>query len=301
MLTNDTSERSTMIALRSSATCVAVLLAVGCAKDATFEEPLPELASIHWVNAVPDTGQQDMRIVDITANAGLFDANYRGSNMFYQAIQSGTRTYRIFNSSTDPVIAQQILLEGTLNLAPDQGYTLIHAGFARAASTPAHAALLLLDNPPVPAAGQLAVRAVNAGAGLGNVDVFIVRKPVNAATVDSLPDARAATNVAFGQASAYVPAAVDDTAAAAGQAMRVVFTATGTKTVLAAITAPAGQFGTTNPPTEPIAGSRIAGSVLTAILVPRPVAGSAAPANAADSLISTVYLVDRRPPRGNVP
>ena len=299
MPTNDTSERSTMIALRSSAACVALLLAVGCAKDATFEEPLPEYAAIHWVNAVPDTGQQDMRIVDITENAGLFDANYRGSNMFYQPIRPGTRTFRIFNSSTNPVIAQQVLLEGTLDLTADQGYTLIHSGFARSGSTPAHAALLLLDNPPVPAAGQVAVRAVHAGAGLGNVDVFIVRKPVNATTVDSLPDSPAATNIAFSGTSAYIAVAVDDTAAALGQAMRVVFTATGTKTVLASITAPAGQFG--NATTEPIAGSRIAGSVLTAVLVPRPVAGSAAPANAADSLVSTVYLVDRRPPRGNAP
>jgi hypothetical protein len=299
MLTNDTSERSLMIALRSSATCVALLLASGCAKDATFEEPLPEFASIHWVNAVPDTGQQDMRIVDIPENAGLFDANYRGANMFYQAIRSGTRTYRIFNSSTDPAISQQVLLEGTLDLAPDQAYTVIHAGFARSGQTPAHAALLLLDDSPVPAAAQLAVRAVNAGAGLGNVDVFIVRKAVNAATVDSLPDAPAATNIAFGQSSPYLAAAVDDTAAAAAQAMRVVFTAAGTKTVLASVTAPAGQFGTAT--AEPIAGSRIAGSVLSAVLIPRPVAGSAAQTGTADTLTSTVYLVDRRPPRGAAP
>lgn len=276
-----------------------MLGALGCSKDATFQEPLPEYAAIHWVNAVPDTGQQDMRIIDIPENAGLFDANYRGFNMFYQPIRSGTRTYRIFNSSTDPVVAQQVLLEGTVDLTADQGYTLIHAGFARTGSTPAHAALILTDNAPTPAAGQLAVRAVHAGAGIGNVDVFIVRKAVNPATVDSLPDAPAATNIAFGQPSAYLAAAVDDTAAALGQAMRVVFTAAGTKTVLASITAPAGQFGTSA--AEPIAGSRIAGSVLTAVLVPRPVAGSRAQASAADTLVSTVYLVDRRPPRGNAP
>lgn len=288
-----------MIALRSSATCVALVVAVGCAKDATFQEPLPEYAAIHWVNAVPDTGQQDMRIVDIPENAGLFDANYRGSNMFYQPIRSGQRTYRIFNSSTDPVIAQQILLEGTLDLVADQGYTVVHSGFARSGSTPAHTALILQDTPPTPAAGQVAVRAVHAGAGLGNVDVFIVRKPVNPATADSLPDTPAAANIAFNGSSGYIATAVDDTAAALGQVMRVVFTATGTKTVLASISAPAGQFGTAT--TEPIAGSRIAGSVLTAVLVPRPVAGSRAQANAADTLVSTVYLVDRRPPRGNAP
>lgn len=299
MRTNDTLERSTMIALRSSITCVALLLAVGCAKETTFEEPLPEYAAIHWVNAVPDTGQQDMRIIDIPENAGLFDANYRGFNMFYQPIRSGQRTFRIFNSSTDPVIAQQVLLEGTLDLVADQGYTVIHSGFSRTGSTPTHTALVLQDAAPTPAAGQVAVRAVHAGAGLGNVDVFIVRKPVNPVTVDSLPDTPAAANIAFSGSSAYIATAVDDTAAALGQVMRVVFTAAGTKTVLASISAPAGQFG--NATTEPIAGSRIAGSVLTAVLVPRPVAGSRAQANAADTLVSTVYLVDRRPPRGGAP
>jgi hypothetical protein len=265
---------------------------VGCTKEATFFEPLPDYAAIHWVNAVPDTGQQDIRVIDIVSDAALFDADFRGSNMFYQPIESGSRTVRIFNSSSNPAIASQILSETTLALTAGTSYTFIHAGFARPAGIPARTTLMITDASPTPAAAQVAVRAINAGAGLGGVDVFIVRKAVNAATVDSLPDARAATNIAFGAASAYIAVAVDDTSAAAAQAMRVVFTTTGTKTVLAAITAPGGTFGT--PAADPIAGSRIAGSVLTAVLVPPSVVGSQAPA--AFTTPSTVYLVDRRPP-----
>ena len=283
-----------MTSLRSLVVCAAVLAVVGCKKDATFSEPLPAYGAIHWINAVPDTGQQDIRVIDIPSNAALFDANYRGSNMFYQPIQEGSRIVRIFNSSTDPVIASQVLQETALAVKRDSGYTFIHAGFARTGGTPARTVLIIRDVPPTPAAAQVAVRAVNAGAGLGAVDVFVVRKAVNAVTVDSLPDTRAATNIAFGGQSAYITVAVDDTAAAAAQAMRIVFTTTGTKAVLAAITAPAGAFGTAT--ANPIAGSRIAGSVLTAVLVPRAVAGSRAQLNAADTLRSTIYLVDRRPP-----
>ena len=283
-----------MTPLRSLAICAAAIAVFGCTKEATFIEPLPNYAAIHWLNAVPDTGQQDIRVIDIVSNAALFDANFRGSNMFYQPIEAGSRTVRIFNSSPDPAIASQILAETTLSLTASTGYTFIHAGFARTGGTPARTVLVIPDAPPTPAAGQVAVRAINAGAGLGNVDVFVVRKAVNPSTVDSLPDARAASNIAFGALSAYIAVAVDDTTTALAQSMRVVFTTAGTKAVLASITAPAGQFGT--PVNNPIAGSRIAGSVLTAVLVPRPVAGSPAQQNAADTLRSTVYLVDRRPP-----
>ena len=43
------------------AICAAAVAVLGCKKDATFVEPIPEYAAIHWLNAVPDTGQQDMR------------------------------------------------------------------------------------------------------------------------------------------------------------------------------------------------------------------------------------------------
>lgn len=279
-----------MTSLRSLVACATVVAAaLGCEKEATFVEPLPDYASIHWVNAVPDTNQQDFRVVDIVSNAGLFDANFRASNMFYQGIEAGSRTLRIFLSSSDPVVASQVLQESNLTLTEGLGYTYIHAGFARTGSTPARTVLLIPDAPPLPAAGQVGFRIVNAGAGLGNVDAWIVRRPVNAATADSLPDARAVANLAFGAVSAYATRGRDSVGA---DTSRVVFAATGTKTpILATVLAPAGEAGSTT--VNPIAGSRVAGSVMTAILVPRSVAGSQATNFTTPTLL---YLVDRRPP-----
>lgn len=275
-----------MSRLRSLIVCSAAVGLVGCSKETTFSEPIPPYASIHWINAVPDTGQQDIRVIDIPSNAGLYDANFRGSNMFYQPIQSGSRTVRIFNSSTDPVIASQILQESVLNLTRDSGYTFIHAGFARTGQTPARTVLMIPDVPPTPPAAEVAIRAINAGAGLGAVDVWVVRRPVGGA--DTLPDARGATAVAFGATTGYLPVPV---AAIAADTIRVVFATTGTKTVLASVIAPNGVAGSST--VNPIAGTRIAGSVLTAVLVPRSVAGSQAPQTLTTP--SIIYLVDRRP------
>jgi hypothetical protein len=281
-----------MTSLRSFIACATILAVVGCEKEATFTEPLPAYAAIHWVNAVPDTNQQDFRVVDIVTNASMFDANFRASNMFYQPIEAGSRTLRIFLSSTDPAIASQVLQESTLSLAQGSGYTLIHAGFARTGQTPARTVLFIPDAPPAPAAGQVGFRIVNAGAGLGNVDAWIQSRPVNPATADSLPDARAVSNLAFGAVSAYATRAADTLAA---DTTRLVFTATGTKTpILAAVLAPVGAAGTAT--ANPIAGSRQKQSVLTVILVPRSVAGSAAPQTAAFTTPTVLYLVDRRPP-----
>ena len=282
-----------MISLRSLAVCATVVAALGCEKEATFTEPLPDFAAIHFVNAVPDTMQQDFRVVDIVSNAGLFDANFRGTNMFYQGIESGARTLRVFLSSADPVIAQQVLQESALSLNTGSSYTYLHAGFARTGSSPARTAILIQDTPPVPSTSQIGFRIINVAAGLGPVDVWVRQRPVNATTADSLPDARTVANLAFGAASAYAVFGRDSVAA---DTSRIVFAAAGTKTVLASIAAPAGVAGTTT--NEPIAGSRIAQSVITAVLVPRSVAGSTASNFTTPSVL---YLVDRRPPRGAAP
>src|SRR5206468_1741317 len=162
----------------------------------------PPLAAIHWVHAVPDTMQEDMRIVDIVSNAGLYDADFRGANMFYQGIEVGSRHVRIFNSSTDPAIAQQVMKDTAIDFAVTDSVTFIHMGFARTGSTPAP--------------------------------------------------------------------------------------------ILANVALPAGEAGDVTK--NPIAGARVARSVMTAVLVPRSVAGSTAPQTAAFTTASAVILVDRRPP-----
>jgi hypothetical protein len=267
---------------------------LSCEKEATFVEPLPDYAAIHWVHAVPDTMQLDFRVVDMVSNAGVFDANFRATNMFAQGIEAGTRTVRVFLSSTDPAIASQVLQESSLQVTEGQSYTYIQAGFARTGQLPARTTIMIPDNFTVPPAGQISLRIVNVGAGLGTggaVDAWVVRRPVNAATADSLPDTRTVANLAFGAAAPYAMFGRDSVAA---DTARVVFTAAGTKTpILATVVAPAGDPGSAT--AGPIAGSRVALSVMTALLVPRSVAGSSAPQTTAFTTPTVLYLVDRRP------
>ena len=273
--------------LWSSLPCV--LAGIGCNRAATFTEPIPPFAAIHWVHAVPDTMQEDFRVVDMVSNAGLFNADFRGSNMFYQGIEAGPRRIRIFNSSPDPVIAQQVLIDLTFDFTAQNHYTFIHMGFARTGQTPAREVRVIPDNGADPGALNVGFRVIHAGAGLGNVDVNLIRHRADTLT---LPVTPLVANVAYGAASAYVTLAAD---AVAADSLRVVVTAAGTTTpILANVALPTGQAGTTS--VNPIPGARVAGSVMTAVVVPRSVAGSAAPQTAAFTTPSAVILVDRRPP-----
>lgn len=275
----------------------ALVALAACKREATFTEPLPALAAIHWVNAVPDTGAQDIHPVDIPSNAGLFGSVFRdantGSNMFYQAIESGSRRIRAFmtapGATGSPTVAQTVLTEANVTLNANTNYTFIHQGFSRTGQTPAKAGVLLTDAPPTLGATQIGVRLVHAGVSTGNVDIWVVKRAVNPVTADSLSDTRTAANVAYAATpSAYLTFPVDG----AGDAVRVVITAAGTKTpVLASVTAPVGVAGTTT--SDPIAGGTVGGTVFTAIIMPRSVAGSQAPNLTTPGVI---FLVDKRPP-----
>lgn len=277
-----------MILFRYSILALSVLVLVAaCSHDATFTEPIPPNAAIHWVEAVPDTMSEDMRVIDIVSNAGLYQASFRAANVFYQGIQAGSRHIRIFNHSTDPVIAQQILLDTTIAFAASDSIAFIHMGFARTGSVPARQVQLFTGKAPDPGAGNVGIRVIHAGAGLGNLDVFLIRRPQDTTALGT----PFATNVAYAGVSAYTPQAADTGA----QAMRVIVTATGTTTpILANVLLPTGAVADTISHTNPIPGARIVGSVMTAVIVPRSVAGSQAPQ--AFTTPSAVVLVDRRPP-----
>src|SRR5207247_8574355 len=90
--------------LRSCVVIVLTVAALGCHGDAVTNPPAIHKAGIHYVNAVPDTMQQDVRIMDIVSNSGLFDANFRTYDMFYKDIEARTRHFKIFLSSTDPAV-----------------------------------------------------------------------------------------------------------------------------------------------------------------------------------------------------
>jgi uncharacterized protein DUF4397 len=272
--------------------CSALVVAVGCSKDATFTEPIPPQAAVHWMEAVPDTMSMDLRPIDIISNAGLFDAVFRGSNMFYQGIEAGNRHIRIFLSGPNPVNASTIVLDTTISLTAANSYTVIHTGFARTGSIPGRTLWVVPDGAADPGATNIGLRVLHAGVGIGNIDIRFKRH-----AADTLLDTPDVGNLAYKGIGNYFTVVRDS---AAADSLRIVVTAAGTKTpvLFAAATGglklPAGLAGTTT--SNPIAGSRVAGSVITAVIVPASVAGSAAPQGGSFAAPSAVFFVDRRPP-----
>ena len=254
-----------------------------CHADAVTNSPVIPPAGIHFVNAVPDTAKMDFRVVDIVSNAGLFGVAFRGANMFYQGIEAGARRVRVFYDTTDVVIAQTVLSDTMDTYVLSQGYTFMEAGFARAGATPRRTVWIIADNAGDPGANNVGVRVIHAGAGLGNVDVYLIRHAADTLALSG----PVGTNVAYGAVGSYGAVAADTQT----QALAVVFTAPGTTTpILANVALPPGSPGSTT--TNPIAGARVPGSVLTAVLVPPSVPGSKAPSFGA---AGAVLLVDRRP------
>jgi len=280
-----------MTRLRFSLRCVVpmALLAAACKKDATFAEPIPPQAAVHWMHAVPDTGEMDLRPIDMVSNAGSYDQVFRGSNMYYQGIDAGTHEIRVFMSSPNPTITGTPILDTTVTFTSSSSYTVIHTGFARTGSTPGRSLWVIPDDAPDPGANNVGIRIVNAGVGMGNVDVNITRR-----SSDTLPDAPAVANLAYRSVSNYLSVA-RDTLVTGTDSLRVVVTAAGTKApVLFSLKFQRGLAGSSL--ANPIGGATVAGSVMTAVIVPPSVLGSTAPQTAAFTVPTAVILVDRRPP-----
>lgn len=267
---------------------VAALATAACQTDDGALKPtqLPPLAFVRYINAMPDTLATSVRFIDQVEFSpqtwvavpfrGLGGGNYQGT-------QAGNRQFRVFSyqivgGNLAPAAGNTAVLgDATFNFEAGKYYTVLHAGFARGGA-PARQLRIIEDAVPTPGA-QIAVRAIHAGAGIGNVDIYLTETASSAIT-----GAPAIAGLAFGAASNYA------TRAAGPFAVRV--TAAGSTTPLISSAAPAGVAGTTL--ADPIGGASQAGSVLTAIAFPASVAGSPAAASANPSVL---FFVDRHPPR----
>jgi hypothetical protein len=254
--------------------CCLVALGLGCKKDATFSEPVPAYAHVIWLNAVSDTGQLDMRVVDIATNASFMDADFRTTQPFLLPIEPGARHIKVFNSSTIDTIASKVLLDTIFTFAENQPYSFFLTGFARPGGPIPLRATISTLAPPTPPAGQFALRVLNLAPSLAgtvraiadtsaNVDAFLIR------TANAFPTgAPAIANAGYGVPTPYVNV---DTGT-----YRLALTTTGaTDPSIVQAFIPAGVAGSSG--TGAIAGSGVAGSVLTAIILPRSVPGSSAP------------------------
>lgn len=270
---------------RFSFFAVAALATIGCQRGDGSLEPttLPPLAYVRYINALPDTLSATVRFIDQVEFSPQTWANvpFRGMGSGnYQGTQAGNRQFKVFTYHANATVAGNtaVLGEQTFNFEAGKYYTVLHAGFARPGGTPANTIRILQDQVPTPGS-SIAVRAIHAAAGVGNVDVYLTPT-----TTSAITGAPAIAGLAYGTSSNYL------TVAPGAFAARV--TAAGSTTPLISSAAPAGVVGTTA--ADPIAGATIPGSVLTAVAFSASVPGSAAVSSTAPTVL---FFADRQPPR----
>ena len=246
--------------------------------------PNVPVAYTRFIHGVADTSATDWRFIDqLEYSPVMLGMTFRSFSP-YQQTAPGARQLRIFPTSSNPAVTSQHLIDQTITLEAGKYYTIIHTGFARTGSTPADNLIVMED--PIPgtvAATAFATRFVNLGTGLGAQDAHAV-----ATTTTSIAgNTPLFSNIAYGASSTY-----NDTRPLGAFAFRAA-NAGQTATVTASALAPAGSAADPTNNLTAIAGTSVGGSVFTAYLFPRSVAGSLAPAGFTTPGI--VYLYDRHP------
>lgn len=262
------------------ATAILAAAITACGEDDTgpILAPTPPIAFVRYVHVVPDTSNMDWRPIDAVVNSPeALNMQFR-ANTPYRAMGAGARRLRIFPTSEVASITSQVVIDTAITFTANAYYTLIHVGLARPGQAPADRIWVLEDPIPATISGsQIALRVVNAGVGLGAVDV-------ESAAATAGPFSSFAANVAYGAATPY------QLVATGARALRA--NASGSTTALAApVALPAGTAAGGG--LSAAGGSTIGGSAVTAIVVPRSVAGSLAPS--AFNTPGIIYLVDRAP------
>ncbi|MDB4874871.1 MAG: hypothetical protein JWM41_1317 [Gemmatimonadetes bacterium] len=268
---------------------VASLAALGaCGSDGTtaITTTATNIAFTRFVNAVADSGAQDWRFIDVIENSPTtFGLAFRGTfpGAGYQATGAGSRHLRLFQTSTDILQTQKVLFDTTFTFTAGTHYTLIAAGNLRPGAANPAKLYILTDDFTDPGA-SVALRVVNAGAAT-SVDVY----GSTTGGTTALPASPLAGGVAAFSASKYLtmsPGALD---------LRVFSSGSTTFPAMIDAVAPAGLAADRVNNLTAVGGSTQAGSVFTAFLFPRSVAGSAA---ANFTTPGVVYMVDKQPPSG---
>jgi hypothetical protein len=267
---------------------IALLAAAACHDDGVSVNERPPLGGVRFINAVPDGGPIDIRMIDqvewsassVSGNANCCGLVFRAGTIHW-ATEAKARHIRVFPSDSNIVITSQILHDTTITIEANKNVTLMLVGSRAAGGKVSF--VMIDDNPGIVPATQVATRLVNAGpAGQpGAASGYIT-----ATATTPLPATATFATVAPISAAPYV---LRPTGAFAIQASP----AGDNATVWAASAAPAGApadglIGAT-------AGALGGGSAFSAYLFPRSVAGTAAPQTAAFQVPALVYYVDLIP------
>jgi hypothetical protein len=259
--------------------CLAVGIGTGCKpEEIIVTEDIPT-AGVRFIHAVPDTGTMDFRPVDIVENTHFYSVTFRGTALlYYKNARAGQRNFRIFMTGDNAAVASTVVQDINVTLEAGKRYTFILWGYARPGSSPGMQLSIMTDDPADPGS-QVALRLVNAAAGLGAIDGR------QYATGDAVPGTPTWSSVPELSASAYVTTAP-------GPIKYNVTLAGGATALFTDATALAGVAATVDLDAAP--GTTVAGSAVSGFVFPRSVAGSSA---ANFTTPGILFVWDRRPPR----
>jgi len=285
-------------------------VAAGCwSHDTGGTAVTPDVvAGLRYVNLVSDTAALNFRVVDVINNApNSINAVFRtGGNPYgvtttflpmYFPVDAGTRHIKVFLYSTIDTLATKVVLDTTFTFVQNTNYTFYLYGYARTGSNPKVQALITTDAVPSIAAGKIALRVLNlaptlAGNPIGSAATAIDARvgpdtgAVPLAVTAGLPVV--GTNLAFGQMSGYT--AVDASGSTIPYRLAAMASASASPIMFQA-NLPLGVAG--NSTTNPIGGSAVAGTAMTAIIVPASVAGSGAPQSTPSAVSTNIDSIVR--------
>ena len=285
-----------------------VLGAIGC-RDSSNDPvtpDIPDLAYIRYINAVPDTLNTTVRFIDFVQFVPLTFVNvpYRSEGLAnYQGVRTDAHKFRVFtadfvNYSTAGNTA--ILVDTSLTFEKGKYYTLLHTGYARAGASVKQHIQLIEDVLPTPGA-NISVRYINTGLNLGSMDFYTPAAALATATTP-ITGSPAVSSLAAQAISPYTtrtPSAFATLLAGVGLTTSLNGVGQAAPVGIAGNPAIAASLGIPAvPAVDPVAGSTVAGSVLTAIAFPASVTGSAA---ASSTTPTVVYFLDKQPPRYSTP
>jgi hypothetical protein len=249
----------------------AALAACDNKNDVTTTE-FPPLSFARIINAVPDTGGLDMRAVDqVEFSPVANNLTFRTATTYYQT-EAGVRHFRVFPTSTNIDITSQVITDAFITLPANGRFTLLLSGSARSGTVKVW---VIDDNATAPAAGQIAIRLVNAGGGV--IDGYAL--PTATTAVSGTPTF---ANIGFLTQSSYQLRPTGPVAVRVADA--------GTTSVRASLAAPASPARLTGQ--LPAAGVSSEGTVFSAYYF---LAGAAGSPNASITAPGLVWFVDRNP------
>ena len=297
---------------------IGIAAGVSACKSADLSQPTedPRYAGVRFINAVPDSAGAfglDFRFVDLLESNAHFRIAFRNSpsaspggisaTVQYKGAREGARHFRIFLDDSLQSIASTVLKDSTVNITTQHNYTAMLWGNARSAAAAPDAMRLSFWEEDVadPGAGKVALRVINATPNAIDAWAFTGATAPATATwaavpaysrsayvvVDSAVYTYQIRNAGVGTNLFANTTALKGVVAQCGGALAADITATN----------PSGCKNGAHPDVDPIAGTQVGGSAVSAIVFPRSTAGARTPQTTAFSVPTLTYVWDKRPPR----